>query len=98
MTITRTGPAGQVVPAATSAVKRPINAPKTKANIGLTWEDDISWGDYYLSGNVAYTDDYRTTQAARAQFYRPGRLLLGDPARRDSLGQVRTGGLGGKRH
>jgi len=41
----------------------PINAPKTKANIGLTWEDDVSWGDYYLSGNVAYTDDYRTTQA-----------------------------------
>jgi iron complex outermembrane receptor protein len=43
--------------------KTPINAPKTKANIGLTWEDDISWGDYYLTGNVAYTDDYGTTQA-----------------------------------
>jgi len=41
----------------------PVNAPKTRANIGLTYEDDISWGDYYLSGNVAYTDDYRTTQA-----------------------------------
>ena len=41
----------------------PLNAPKTKANIGLTYQDDVSWGGYYLSGNVAYTDDYRTTQA-----------------------------------
>ena len=48
--------------------KTPINSPKTKANIGLTWEDDISWGDYYLTGNVAYTDDYRTTQAIAPDF------------------------------
>ncbi|EED31148.1 TonB-dependent receptor [gamma proteobacterium NOR5-3] len=42
----------------------PGNAPRTKANLGLTWEDDVSWGTYYLGGNVAYTDDYKTTQSA----------------------------------
>lgn len=24
----------------------------------------MSWGTYYLGGNVAYTDDYKTTQSA----------------------------------
>ena len=42
----------------------PVNAPKTKANFGLTFEDDISWGDYYLGANVTWTDDYHTTQSA----------------------------------
>jgi iron complex outermembrane receptor protein len=44
----------------------PVNAPKGKASIGLTWEDDTSWGAYYFSGNVAYTDDYAITQAVYA--------------------------------
>ena len=41
----------------------PGNAPRTKANLGLTWQDEVSWGDYYLGGNISFTDDYKTTQS-----------------------------------
>jgi outer membrane receptor protein involved in Fe transport len=44
--------------------EHPINAPEWKGNLSLMWEDNTSWGDYYIRGNWSWTDEYNTTFSA----------------------------------
>jgi len=44
--------------------ERPINAPKWKTNLALTYETPVSWGDVYARADWAWSDDYNTSFSA----------------------------------
>jgi iron complex outermembrane receptor protein len=44
--------------------ENPINAPKWKTHMGLTYEQPVSWGDAYARVDWSWTDDYNTSFSA----------------------------------
>ena len=44
--------------------ENPINAPKWKTHLGLTYETPVSWGDVYARADWTWSDDYNTSFSA----------------------------------
>ena len=44
--------------------EHPINAPKWKTHLGLTYETPVSWGDVYARADWSWSDDYNTSFSA----------------------------------